>query len=298
MRARYLFAVVLGAALPVAAQETLASRIAHTDPSKYRRAKSIHGGAGELLFMTLFGNKTLETNLLFLHRGVIPPGGGIGHHFHHQMEEMFVILDNEAQFTIDGRTAVLKGPAGAPCKMGHSHGIYNPTNKPTQWMNIAVGSVRGRYDAEDLGDDRVGVVIDPRPVFTHMKLEAALLRPATALHGGKGTVRYRRALRPEMFRTNWGYVDHVVLTPDTSIGLHRHDGMEEFYYVMSGRGRVTVDKETAEVAAGDAVPFRLRETHGIYNHGGQDLELLIVGITLEKGKFDVTDLGNDLAGAR
>ena len=30
------------------------------------------------------------------------------------MEEMFVIFDNEAQFTIDGRTATLKGPAGAP----------------------------------------------------------------------------------------------------------------------------------------------------------------------------------------
>jgi mannose-6-phosphate isomerase-like protein (cupin superfamily) len=43
---------------------------------------------------------------------------------------MFVIFDGEAQFTIDGRTAVLKGPAGALCRMGHSHAIYNATDKP------------------------------------------------------------------------------------------------------------------------------------------------------------------------
>jgi mannose-6-phosphate isomerase-like protein (cupin superfamily) len=286
------FVLMLVVLAPVEAQDTLASRIAHTDASKYRHSKSVHGGApGGLSYMGLFGNKTLETSLIFLHRGVIPPGGGIGHHFHHQMEEMFVIFDNEAQFTIDGRTAVLKGPAGAPCKMGHSHGIYNHTDRPTQWMNIAVGSVRGRYDAEDLGDDRIGVTIDPKPVFTHMRLDPALLRPVTALHGGKGTARYRRALRPEMFRTNWGYVDHLILPPDTSVGLHRHDAMEEFYYVIKGRGRVTVDKETVEIGPGDAVPIRLREAHGFFNHTREDLEMMIVGITLEKGKFDVTEMG-------
>ena len=32
-----------------------------------------------------------DTNLLFLHRGVLPPKAGIGHHHHNQME-MFVIL--------------------------------------------------------------------------------------------------------------------------------------------------------------------------------------------------------------
>ena len=109
---------------------SLADRIVHTDPSAYTQGKSVHGGAGELHYQGLLDNSALTTNFLFLHRGVIPPKGGIGHHFHHKMEEMYVILDNEAEFTINGRTSRLKGPAGAPCKMGQSHAIYNPRTNP------------------------------------------------------------------------------------------------------------------------------------------------------------------------
>src|SRR5262247_2083149 len=144
---------------------TLQNRVVHTDPAKYRDAPKVHGGAGTLSFSGLLAPQDFNVNLIFLHRGVLQPKSGIGHHFHNQMEEMFVIFDNKAQFTIDGRTAELTGPAGAPCRMGSSHGIYNPTDAPTQWMNIAVGSVRGRYDAFDLGDDRVGVPLDGKPIF-------------------------------------------------------------------------------------------------------------------------------------
>jgi mannose-6-phosphate isomerase-like protein (cupin superfamily) len=87
---------------PLAAREPLAQRIVHTDPSKYRPSKAVHGGAGQIAFYALFDEHTLDANLQFLHRGVIDPKSGIGQHFHNQCEEMFVILDGEAQFTIDG----------------------------------------------------------------------------------------------------------------------------------------------------------------------------------------------------
>src|SRR6266849_3965119 len=89
--------------LPLLAREPLEKRIAHNDLAHYRTAPHIHAGAGQLDFMGLFDAYTLNTNLIFLHRGVIPPKGGIGHHYHNQMEEMFVILDNEAEFTVHGR---------------------------------------------------------------------------------------------------------------------------------------------------------------------------------------------------
>ncbi|MBL8210340.1 MAG: cupin domain-containing protein [Bryobacterales bacterium] len=270
------------------AKDPLEKRIAHTDPSKYRKAKSVHAGAGELHYTGLFDAQTFSTNVIFLHRGVLPPGGGIGHHFHNHMEEMFVIFDNEAQFTMDGRTSVLQGPAGAPCRMGHSHAIYNPTGKPTEWMNIAVGTIKGKYDATDLGDDRVGVAMDAKPVFINMRLDKALLKPVEAMLGGKGVVRYRRALQPEVFYTNWSYVDHLVIPPGASLGNHRHEGVEEFFYVMNGEGSVRVDKETATIRKGDAVPVFFNEAHEFSNNSGADLEIMVVGVARAKWALDTT----------
>ena len=74
---------------------------------------------------------------------MIEPKSGIGAHFHNNCEEMFVIFDGEAQFTIDGRTSTLKAPAGAVCRAGHNHAIYNAGDKPVQWMNINVSMIKG-----------------------------------------------------------------------------------------------------------------------------------------------------------
>ena len=266
----------------------LAERIARTEPSKYRVSPRVHGGPGQLNYMGLFNFSAFDTNVYFLHRGIIQPKSGIGAHFHNQCEEMFVIFNGEAQFTIDGRTSVLKGPAGAPVRMGHSHAIYNHTDQPVEWMNINVSARKGVYDAFDLSDGRVDAPLDPIPTFMTMRLDQALLRPAADPIAAKGTVQYRRALAPSVFLGPWAYVDHLVLAPGSATAPQAHQEIGEFYYVMNGEGSVKVGNESAPIRSGDAVPIQLNQTKSFENTGSAPLELLVVGVVRDVNrKFDV-----------
>jgi len=271
------------------AQTPLASRVGHTDPSKYKHSRS-HNSAGDMACELLVPPTALNINLNFMHRCQIMPGGGVGHHFHNSTEEMFIVFDGQAEFTVDGRTSVLSGTVGAPVRMGHSHAIYNPSDKPVEFMNINIASIKGHYDAFNLDDARVGAPKDAIPVFMTMKLDKATLAPIKNYNGGEGTVRYRRALDPDVFLTNWAYVDHLLIPPGASEGLHRHRGVEEIYYVLNGDGQVRVNDETADIHKGDGIPVRLNEPHSLMNNSKGDLELMVVGVSTQKNALD-TELG-------
>ena len=269
------------------AQET-APRIVHTDPAAFRQASAVHAGAGTMAFAALLNRGAVTPEFNFLHRGVIPPGAGIGHHFHNVVEEMFVILDGEAQFTIDGRTATVKGPAGVVCRAGHSHAIYNAGSTPVQWMNLNVSLTAGVYDAFDLNDTRAGAALDPVPTFMTMRLDRALLRPPGARGRGAAppaasptAVVSRRALAPSVFSTTWAYIDHVVVPPGASTPEQLHDAVGEAYYVLAGAGTITIKgatPETAAVRTGDAIPIRVGEASRFTNTGSEPLELFVMGV--------------------
>ncbi len=270
-----------------AAPAPLASRIVHTDPATFRMSPAVHGGANSMGFTALLNRGAVTPEFNFLHRGVIPPGAGIGHHFHNMVEEMFVILDGEAQFTIDGRTSTVKGPAGVICRAGHSHAIYNASSTPVQWMNLNVSMIAGVYDAFDLGDTRAGAALDPIPTFMTMRLDRTLLRAPGARGRGAApasptAVLSRRALAPSVFTTTWAYVDHVLVPPGASTPEQAHDAVGEAYYVLAGSGSIRVTArgaaETAPLRTGDAIPIRLGDSSLFTNTGAEPLELFVMGV--------------------
>lgn len=297
MRLRYLLlisamgATVVGNAQRLGPHVALAQRIRHTDLETVKPGHS-HGSQGFRKCEQIVPASDLDVNFSFINRCQMMPGGGVAEHFHNTVEEMFTILNGEAEFTIDGHTSLVKGPAGAPQRMGHAHAVYNPTNESVDYLNINVASVKGHYDAFNLGDSRNNVAVkDAIPQFMVMHLDKSLLHPVQNYLGGQGTVQYVRALNgQDVFLTNWAYVDHLVIPAGASEGLHYHTGVEEIYYVMDGDGQVQLDDETSAIHKGDALAIHFNEAHSFSNNGSGDLELLIIGISAQKNVLD-TELG-------
>lgn len=64
------------------------------------------------------------------------------------------------------------------------------------------------------------------------------------------------------------------LKPGSSIGYHQQKE-DEIYYVLSGRGEMTIDGKPTAVGPGDAVLTRPGSSHGLKQTGADDLVIMI-----------------------
>jgi mannose-6-phosphate isomerase-like protein (cupin superfamily) len=55
---------------------------------------------------------------------------------------------------------------------------------------------------------------------------------------------------------------------------HYHARTEEIYYITHGRGRMRIEAEVREVAAGDAIAILPGQRHKLWNTGSEPLRLL------------------------
>jgi mannose-6-phosphate isomerase-like protein (cupin superfamily) len=169
---------------------------------------------------------------------------------------------------------------------------------------------KGPTDAFNLGDDRVGVVLDKTPSFVFGQLDQSKLRenpaPVTAnaapagaagavagapgaagRPGGRGFggppayvgegVKYRRVLGPEVFKTQWDHVDHVII-PAGKTATRQQDGMEEVYYVVSGNGSVANAEDKGDLKQDNSFYSKVNEKL-TFAGGDKDLELIVIGIS-------------------
>ena len=68
---------------------------------------------------------------------------------------------------------------------------------------------------------------------------------------------------------------YVVIYPGGSVPMHGHEAVET-YTILSGRGKMSVDGEEAEVRAGDLVYIGSGKPHSLANTGGEDLHMMFV----------------------
>lgn len=65
-----------------------------------------------------------------------------------------------------------------------------------------------------------------------------------------------------------------VLKPGSAIGMHRQD-VDEIYYVISGKGLLTLDGTDTEVGPGTGILTRPGSTHALKQMGQDDLVIII-----------------------
>jgi quercetin dioxygenase-like cupin family protein len=116
---------------------------------------------------------------------------------------------------------------------------------------------------------------------TYLKKRPAMPRlPLENCHGGRGALDWTVVLgEQEASQGGVRFVHDDILPPGVSIGTHRHTEDIEYYYILSGRGTMTLDQEQYEVAEGDISVVFPGGSHGLENTGTADLRILVFSIS-------------------
>jgi len=67
-----------------------------------------------------------------------------------------------------------------------------------------------------------------------------------------------------------------IFQPGEGLLLHEHPKEEEFYYILCGKGTVTIGDEEREVKSGDALYIPAGMKHRIVNTGSEELRSVFV----------------------
>lgn len=95
------------------------------------------------------------------------------------------------------------------------------------------------------------------------------------MRGGPGTTHFVHVSEASEI-PHGRLFSRVELPPGSGIGEHTHHGETEYYYILSGAGRVDESTGSTNVGPGDAVITGDGESHSIHNIGDSPLVFLAV----------------------
>lgn len=78
-----------------------------------------------------------------------------------------------------------------------------------------------------------------------------------------------------LFDSDRFFCDVYCLEPGQAQKVHAHEGSDKIYYLLEGKGRITVGSEEKELQAGDITLAPSGDVHGVVNHTGEPLVMLV-----------------------
>jgi len=95
-------------------------------------------------------------------------------------------------------------------------------------------------------------------------------------HEGKGSLSFCEIIKGRPWSSGFRYFHDDVLEPGASIGEHNHDGTEEIYFVVEGKGTMILDGKQHPIGPGDLSLVESGHSHGIMNSNESTMRLLVV----------------------
>jgi len=103
--------------------------------------------------------------------------------------------------------------------------------------------------------------------------------PLVNCHGGKGSINWTEILdREDSKSEKIRFIHDNIIPPRSSVGVHQHNNDEEYYYILSGKGIMTLNDEEFEVEEGDLTGVYPGGSHGLENKSDNDLRVLVICI--------------------
>ena len=84
----------------------------------------------------------------------------------------------------------------------------------------------------------------------------------------------RELMHPSRHRVRHQSLAEATVLPGHETLLHKHRQTEEIYYILQGRGRMTLGDEEFDVAPGDTICIAPDTAHKIFNTGESLLKIL------------------------
>lgn len=92
--------------------------------------------------------------------------------------------------------------------------------------------------------------------------------------GGKGAVEIKHLFTSEELNSRLNLCAIITLEPGCSIGYHKHECEDEFYYVIKGQGRLQDNDTEVTLNTGDCHVLKAGGSHSIENTGVVSLQFV------------------------